>query len=225
MSATTPFVSLDPAALSQTDNYKLMIGAIVPRPIAFVSTVSPEGLLNVAPFSFFNGVCSNPPTLLFTTVRRSSDGQKKDTLTNIEATQEFVVNVVSEAMAVPMNQASAEYPPDVSEFDACGLTPAPSSHVRPAGVAESPVRMECRLLQVVHIGNDAPGSGDIVIGQIVAYHLRADVYAQGRVSLEALRPIGRLAGAAYCRVTDVFTLERPSIPSQAPSGSVTSVLR
>ena len=205
------YVTLDTKAMPFTQAYKLMIGSIVPRPIAWVSTMSPDGIPNLAPYSFFNGVCSNPPSLLFCPVRRGSDGKKKDTLNNIEANGEFVVNIVTEHNVNLMNQTSAEYPPEVSEFPAAGVTPLESMIVRPPRVAESPVHFECKVLEIVSVGNGSPGSGCVVIGEIVHFHALSNVYQDGRINLEALAPVARLAGSAYCPVREAFDVERPTL--------------
>ena len=155
-------MTIDPATIDTRTTYKLMIGMIVPRPIAFVSTVSAAGVLNLAPFSFFTGLGANPPAVCFCPSNRA-DGSHKDTLVNIEATGEFVVNMVSEAIAEQMNLTSGEYPPDVDEFALSGLTPTPSQAVKPPRVRESPAAMECRLLQVVRI-SPLPDGGNLVIG-------------------------------------------------------------
>lgn len=200
-------VTLDPKELSIKDTYKLLIGVVVPRPIAWVSSLSADGIRNLAPFSFFNGICSAPPTVCFSIMRR--EGNKKDTLTNIEATREFVVNVVDEAMADRMNLTSADFAPEVDEFVESGVTPVESLHVAPPRVGESPVQLECRLVQVVDVGH-APHVAGLVIGEILAFHLREDVYlGDGRVDPEALRAIGRMAGADYCRTRDRFSMLRP----------------
>jgi flavin reductase (DIM6/NTAB) family NADH-FMN oxidoreductase RutF len=203
------FIAIDPAQNSQQDNYKLIIGSIVPRPIAFVSSQSPEGILNLAPFSFFNGVCSNPPTVLFCPMIRGSDGHKKDTLLNIEATGEYVVNIVNETIVSPMNETAAEVPPEINEFELSGLTPVPSMVVKPPGVLESPIRMECKLQQVIYIGDGSVGSGSVVLGTVVQFHVREDLYHSGRIETTELKPVARLAGAAYCPVRDTFELKRP----------------
>lgn len=208
------FKTLDAGDLSQKELYKLLIGCILPRPIGFVSTQSVEGQLNLAPFSFFTGVCSTPPTLLFCPTAKGPEGnEKKDTLANVEATGEFVVNVVSEPIVQPMVQTSAEYPLGVSEFLESGLTPSVSVKVKPPGVLESPIRMECILNQVVRVG-EGPGSGNIVIGTIVYFHIREDLYDNGRVDTLKLQPVGRLAGASYTAVRDLFDIPRPSLPPQ-----------
>ncbi|WP_373533529.1 flavin reductase family protein [Vampirovibrio sp.] len=204
------FITLDPAENSTQDNYKLLIGSVVPRPIAFVSTQSPQGQLNLAPYSFFTGVCSNPPTILFCPMVRGSDGQKKDTLLNIEATGEFVVNVVNEAIVSQMNQTAAELPHGVSEFTEAGLTPTPSIIVKPPRVLESPLSMECKLQQVVYVGDGSLGSGSVVMGTVVRFHVREDLYHAGRIDTALMQPVARLAGAAYCPVRDMFEVQRPS---------------
>lgn len=197
--------------ISQKDHYKLLIGCVVPRPIAFVSTCSPEGVTNIAPFSFFNAVASNPPSIVFSVTRRGSDGEKKDTLKNIEATSEFVVSVVTEHNVVLANQASAEYPTDRSEFAATGLTPLPSTLVKPPRLAQSPVNMECKLLQLVPVGDGSLGSSTLVIGEIVCYHLAPEMVHEGRMDIAQLKPVSRLAGSAYAPVRDIFDLPRPVI--------------
>ena len=148
---------------------RVLTGVVVPRPIAFVSSISAEGLINLAPYSFFNAVAYYPPTLVFSSSRFAAD-KRKDTLSNIEATGEYVVNVVVDDIAEAMNRTAAEYPADVSEFDIAGLTPVPSTVVKPPRVAESPVNMECRLQQIVPIGQGHHQHG-LVIGQIVLMHI------------------------------------------------------
>ncbi|MFZ5816355.1 MAG: flavin reductase family protein [Bacillota bacterium] len=200
---------IDPSTLPWREAYKLMIGAIVPRPIALVSTVSPEGVPNLAPFSFFTAVSADPMVLCFSPMRRGVDGRKKDTLVNIEATGEFVINIVSERFAAQMNATSQSFPPEVDEFAASGLTPAGSALVRVPRVAESLVSYECTLLQVVEVGGDRPGSGAVVLGTVQRIHVADEIYEAGRINLDLLQPIGRLSGNDYVRCTDRFTMERP----------------
>ena len=203
-------ISINIKEIPFQDRYKLLIGSIVPRPIGFVSTVSPKGIYNLAPFSFFNGVCSEPMTVLFCPVIRGSDGQEKDTLKNIKATKEFVINIVSEEIAEKMNQCSAEYPYGVDEFKESGLTPTLPKVVKPPLVKEAKINMECKLLQLVEIGNK-PGGGTVVIGEVVYFHAGEDIYQDGKIILNKLKPVGRLGGTEYCRVTDNFSLPRPVI--------------
>jgi flavin reductase (DIM6/NTAB) family NADH-FMN oxidoreductase RutF len=199
---------VDPGATDTRDVYKLMIGAIVPRPIAFVSTLSADGVPNLAPFSFFTGVSANPPVIAFSPMIRSSDGRKKDTLNNIEATREFVVNVVSEEFAEKMNMCSEEFPPEVDEFKISGLTPVPSDLVKPARVRESHINMECRLVEVVHV-SPKPLGGSIVLGEVVRFHVDEALIENFRIDPDKLRAFGRMGGNSYARTTDRFELIRP----------------
>lgn len=199
------------ADLEWTTLYKLLIGAVVPRPIGWVSSVNEQGASNLAPFSFFNAVCANPPLLLFCPMIRSRDGAHKDTLRNVRTSGEFVINIVSEDLAQAMNISATEFPPDVNEFQAAGLTAAPSVRVKPPRVAESRVHFECRVEQILEFG-DQPGAGSVVIGRILHVHVDESVLFDGdKIDLLALKPIGRLAGSSYTRVTDIFDLvRRPS---------------
>ena len=204
----------DPATLPWKSVYKLLIGSILPRPIGWISTVDAAGLTNLAPFSFFNAVASRPPTVVFCPTIREFDAGPKDTLRNVRTTGEFVVNIVTEALADAMNISSTEFPPEVDEFRAAGLTPAASAVVSPPRVAESPIHYECRVHQIVDIGSE-PGGGSLVLGRIVHLHVDPSVLLQDdKIDLSVLRPIGRLSGAGYCRVSDRFEMKRP--PSQIP---------
>ena len=205
-------LTFDPALEPQRQIYKLMTGIIVPRPVALVSTVDAGGAANLAPFSFFSGVGSAPPTVLFCPVLRaagsSRDAQRKDTLRNVEETREFVVNVVSEAISVQANHTAAEVAPDVDEFQLTGLTPLASQVVRPPRVAESPAQMECRLLQVIYTSH-APGGGVIVLGEVVRFHVREDLVRDFRVDPAGLDALGRMAGNTWVRTHDRIDLIRP----------------
>jgi len=198
----------NPENLTVTENHRLMIGSIVPRPIALVSTISEEGILNLAPFSFFTGITTAPPTICFAPARRGVAAEKKDTLVNIEKTREFVVNVVSEEIAPAMNESAVEFPPEVDEFQECGLTPAEALIVRPPRVAESPISLECRLLQIIEVGKGGPGSGYLVIGEIVMYHIQDKFLKNGRIDVHEMKPVGRLAGQDYTKLGEIFSLER-----------------
>jgi flavin reductase (DIM6/NTAB) family NADH-FMN oxidoreductase RutF len=204
-------IELDPKEMAINERYKILIGSVVPRPIAFVSTCNADGKTNLAPFSYFNVVCTDPPTLLFCPNIRGTDGQKKDTLRNIEEIGEFVINIVTEDIVEQMNQTAGEYPPEVSEFEISGLTPEPSSIVKPPKVKESPIQFECKLQQVIPVGSGNVGSGFIVLGTIVRFHLREDVYQNGHVLIEQLKPVARLAGNTYCPVHDIFEIARPTV--------------
>lgn len=202
---------VDPAVAKPADVYKLMVGAIVPRPIAFVSTLSPEGIRNLAPFSFFTGISANPPVICFSPMIRGSDGARKDTLHNIERTREFVVNVVSEDFIGPMNICSTEFLPDVDEFEASGLTPVPSDLVKPPRVKESRIHMECKLIQIVDV-SPKPLGGSIVLGEVLRFHIADEIVDNFRIDPDKLRPVGRMGGPTYTRTTDRFDLERPKRP-------------
>jgi flavin reductase (DIM6/NTAB) family NADH-FMN oxidoreductase RutF len=203
---------IDPAATAVPNVYKLMIGVIVPRPIAFVSSISVDGIPNLAPFSFFTAISANPPVVCFAPMIRPGAvaGTHKDTLENIEATREFVVNIVSEDFAAQMNICSGDYPPEVDEFAISGLTPVASDLVKPDRVAESKVNMECRLVQVVHV-SPKPLGGSLVLGEVLRFHVADELFEDFRINPDALRPIGRMSGPTYTRTTDRFNLERPKI--------------
>ena len=201
-------LGFDPADHAFGDIYKLMIGSIVPRPIAFVSTVDELGVRNLAPFSFFTAVCPDPPTVLFCPSVRPSTKGRKDTLRNVLATREFVINIVSEEIAGQMNQCAAEVGPEVDEFELSGLTAVPGELVRAPRVAESPVQMECKLREVVTI-SDQVGGGSIVIGEVVRFHIRAGIVDSYRIDPNKLKAIGRMGGPSYCRTLDRFEMERP----------------
>jgi flavin reductase (DIM6/NTAB) family NADH-FMN oxidoreductase RutF len=191
--------------------YKLMIGSIVPRPIGWISSLDPEGRPNLAPYSFFNAVCPKPPTVLFCPQIRGSDGHPKDTLHNVRATGEFVVNIVSEAIAEAMNATSAEVAHGVDEFSLAGLTAVASKVVSPPRVGESVVHYECRVTQIVEI-SDQPGGGSIVIGEVLHIHVDDSVLiGTDKIDPDKLQAIGRLAGTTYTRTTDLFDMIRPQV--------------
>ena len=190
------------------DIYKLLIGTVVPRPIAFVSTVNADGVVNLAPFSAFNFVCSNPPTLIFS-ITPTPEGNTKDTLRNIEANGEFVVNSANEWIAEPLVHCAAAYPFGTSELEKCGLTAVPSQKVRPPRVKECAAQFECVLHSTIKIGDGTPGSATIVIGRIVLFHYAEGVLVEGKINIEKLKPIARLGGTNYTNLRDIFSLEIP----------------
>jgi flavin reductase (DIM6/NTAB) family NADH-FMN oxidoreductase RutF len=188
--------------------YQALVSVVTPRPIAWVTTIDLHGRVNLAPYSFFNVFSANPPVVVFSPGLRR-DGSKKDTLLNVEATGEFVLNAAVELLAEHMNLSSMEVAHGESEVELTGLTTLPSAQVRPPRVAESPVALECRLLQVIPLGEEA-GAGNLVIGRVVAIHVDDSVLGpDGLVDPTKLRTIGRLGGDDYCRTADVFRLERP----------------
>ena len=191
---------IDPARLEGREPYFLITSLVVPRPIAWVSSVSADGVLNVAPHSYFNAISSNPWIVHFT-----STGEK-DTLRNARATGEFVVNIVTRELVEEMNFTSADFPPGESEFEWAGLEPAASTRVRPPRVARARVAFECRVNEVVSKGN-----GHMVFGDVLVAHVDEALFVDGRVDPQLLRPVGRLGGALYTDASgDVFKLPRPT---------------
>ena len=197
---------IDPSTTEPINCYKLMIGSITPRPIAFVSSVSASGIYNLAPFSFFTAVSANPPVIGFSpmVVR---DGLRRDTRNNIEACGEFVVNIVSEEFAEQMNATAVDVPPDVDEFELSGLTPIPSEVVAAPRVKEAHISMECKLLQVVDISQKVFG-GAFVIGEVIRFHVDDALIDNFRIDPDKLATIGRMGGNTYTRTTDRFDMER-----------------
>ncbi|HEX3448339.1 MAG TPA: flavin reductase family protein [Isosphaeraceae bacterium] len=188
--------------------YRALVGVVTPRPIAWVTTVDGQGRVNLAPFSFFNAFGANPPVVVFSpTLRR--DGTRKDTLKNLDAVGEFVVNAAVESLAEQVNATSKELPPGQSEADFAGLTLEQSSKVRPPRVAESPVHLECRVCQIMSIG-DGPVAANLVIGEVLLIHVADSVLDPGgAVDPKKLRTIARLGGDFYCRSTELFEMVRP----------------
>jgi flavin reductase (DIM6/NTAB) family NADH-FMN oxidoreductase RutF len=187
-----------------------MIGSIVPRPIAFVSTRSPTGIGNLAPYSFFNGVSSNPPCLVIA-IGPKADGSKKDTLINIEASKEFVVNIASEEIAEPLVHCAATYPYGVDEMEKVGLTPLSATQVAASRVAECALHLECSLYNLIPIGDGGPGSTNLVIGRIEVLHVADEVFTNGRIDPNALRPLARLGGISYASLGDIIEIPVPDV--------------
>ncbi len=197
---------MNPEEHTPGDFYRFMISVIVPRPIAFISTVGASGALNVAPFSYFCAITNRPPLVGISI--NSRRGQPKDTLRNIRQTGEFVINIVDEPLATRMVQTSGEWPEDVDEFQLTGLTPAPSERVKPPRVAESPVNLECRLYREIELGDTT-----FVVGEILRGHVADSVVTDGKVDTLKLRVVGRLGGDGYIVVDDVLHLPRPKVGS------------
>jgi flavin reductase (DIM6/NTAB) family NADH-FMN oxidoreductase RutF len=199
---------IDVASADVVDVYRAVVGIVTPRPIAWVTTVDGHGRVNLAPFSFFNAFGANPPVVVFSpTLRRN--GSKKDTLLNLEAVPEFVLNAAVEELAERMNLTAKELPPGECEAEFAGLTLEPSTMVRPPRVAEAPVHLECRVLQIIAIG-DGPIAANLVIGQVLLIHVADQVLdAHGQVDPRKLKTIARLGADHYCRSTDLFEMKRP----------------
>ncbi|MFC1963912.1 flavin reductase family protein [Chloroflexota bacterium] len=200
-------MKIDPSSLDWRGTHHLMMGALVPRPIAFVSTVNADGINNLAPFSCFAPICQKP-TLFNFSISTTRDGRRKDTINNIEATWEFVLNVVTEDIAEQMNQASYPYSPEVDEFEKCRLTPVKADLVKPPMVGESPVNIECRVRQVLEFGEGVRRT-HMVIGEVLRVHVRDELYVEGRIQPSKLKAVGRLGEDYYCYVRDIFEMKRP----------------
>ena len=196
---------LDPESLPPAAVYRFMIGVVVPRPIAFVSTVGATGDLNVAPFSYFNVITNRPPLLGISINPRG--GEPKDTLRNILDTGDFVINLVDEALGARAVEASGDWPAEVDEYELTRLTPVPSDRVKSPRVGESPVSLECTLHRVIELG-----STHFVVGEMVRAHVKEEVLTDGEVDPHKLRPVGRLGGDGYAVVRDVIHLPRPRVP-------------
>lgn len=202
-------MEINPQDLPDGEVYKLLTASIVPRPIAWVSTVDEKGNPNLAPFSFFNAVCALPPTVIFCPGIRRSDKEQKDSYYNVRATGEFVINFTNQATAQAMNITAVEAPSEVNEFERANLTPLASKIVKAPRVKESPISFECKLNQIVTISNEV-GGGHIVIGTVVYMHFDEAIMLEGnKIDMRAYQPIGRLVGNDYTNVTDIFSMVRP----------------
>ncbi len=190
------------------DNYKLLIGSVLPRPIAVISTLNKDGTNNIAPFSFFNGVCSKPMIISFCPVLRTSTGEKKDTLINIEREKEFVVNFVTEPFMDKINLTSEELPYGQDEFAHAGLTPVDSIKVKARRMKESPIQFECVLRDILQYGDGSPGTGFLVTGEVVYAHADKNLYKDGKVDTDIFKPVGRGAGTDWILTNNRVQLER-----------------
>jgi len=204
---------INPQTLNNKERYKLIIGSIVPRPIAWVSTMDKAGNLNLAPFSYFTAVSTNPMTLLFCPGWSSVRGRMKDTLNNVRETGEFVINIVDEETKEAMNLSATEFEAGISEFEWAGVTPTPSSSIQTPRVAESPIAFECKLQQIVVV-HEGPGGGAAVFGEVQSIYIRDSVYENGYILPEQLQPIGRLAGSTYAHINDLFEMHRVPPPER-----------
>jgi flavin reductase (DIM6/NTAB) family NADH-FMN oxidoreductase RutF len=211
-------VTIKPKDHDYNEVYKLMIGVVVPRPIAFVSSVDAKGIFNLAPFSYFTICGSNPPFAVFSPAHRGPDQPLKDTLRNVRETGGFVVNIVSEDFLSQMNMTAADYPPEMDEFAISGLIPVPSERIKAPRVKESPVQMECTLKDVITL-SDKPGGGSLVIGEIILIHIAKTVLVDPEKSIfkidpDKLKAVGRMGGPTYTRTRDRIDLQRPKWPPE-----------
>ncbi|MDP9350819.1 MAG: flavin reductase family protein [Chloroflexota bacterium] len=199
----------DPAQMDMEGVYKMLTGLVVPRPIAWVSSRSPEGVNNLAPFSFFAAITPSPPHIAISIGER--EGTTKDTLRNLQAAGDFVVNTVSADVVEAMNTTSGDWPAEVSEFDAAGLTAIPSDLVSAPRIEEAVANMECVVRQILPVGGP-PYGAHLVIAEVVRFHVRDGlVLERGRIDLHALRAVGRLAGSTYASTDAQYDLPRPVI--------------
>jgi flavin reductase (DIM6/NTAB) family NADH-FMN oxidoreductase RutF len=209
-------MNLIPSQISHSELYGIILNSIAPRPIAWVSTLSASGQPNLAPFSFFNAVCIDPPLLAFAPGLRqpkqtsSPHGEPKDTLRNVRETKEFVVNIVTYDLLQQMNVTSGEYDPSINEFELAKVRPVPSKLVRPARVAESPVSFECKLHQILDF-SPAPTSSSLVIGKVVAIHVDDAHIKNGKLDRNSLDLVGRMGGIQYSRTTNRIELARSKV--------------
>lgn len=201
---------LDPKQLTPRENYKLLIGSVLPRPIAFVTSMNESGVVNAAPFSFYTVVSTSPPMIGFT-VNRKPGNIQKDTAHNIQLNGEFVVHVVDETNVAMVNDTATEFPSEVSEVEAVGFTLEPSEIVRVPKIRESKVQIECKLHQMIPMGGtlDAPNS-DFIVGEIVQFHVQDNLLSNGRINTDQLQPVGRLAGLSYGNIGETYEMPRKS---------------
>lgn len=197
-----------PDAHEDIDIYKLLIGLVVPRPIGWIGSRSSAGVNNLAPFSFFNAVAASPPTVIFSTIR--AHGHRKDTLSNVEETGVFSVNVVTEEVMEAMNKTSGTYDPSVDEFEVAGLTVVEGVTVDTPMVGEAKANFECVLSQVVPIGDTGRMAASIVVGEVVRLHVAEELLDGTRIDQQSLKAVGRMGGPLYARTGDTFSLQRPT---------------
>lgn len=201
-------LKFDPHELSERQNYKFLIGTIIPRPIAFITSVAEDGTINGAPFSYFNIVSSNPPMISVAIQRKNC--LPKDTARNIKQKGEFVVHIVDDQNVEKINMTAATLPPNESEIEKAELTLVASDKISVPGIKESKVRFECVLVDTIELGEKGNVETDLIIGKIVLLHIDEEIYFEnGRINHEKLEAVSRLAGHHYAKIGEVFTLERP----------------
>jgi flavin reductase (DIM6/NTAB) family NADH-FMN oxidoreductase RutF len=200
-------MQFNPQDLEQTAIYKLLTGIVIPRPIGWISTISEDGINNLAPFSYFNAVGDDPPHVMFSTVH--SNNSNKDTLNNVLATKQFVVNMVTEDLVEQMNLTSQPIAANESEFELAGLTPIASSLVKPPRVKECKITMECEMVHHYKLENSKTGGATIVIGKIVLFHIDESVLLENyKINIETYKPVARLAGSNYSKLGEIFSIKR-----------------
>ena len=203
--------TFDPAQLSIPERHQLILGTVAPRPIAFASTIDNEGRTNLAPYSFFNAFSSNPPTLVFSSNRRAKGNTTKDTLHNVEANGEVVINIMSYEYVRQLALASIEYPADVSEFDKAGFTPVPSELVKPFRVKEAIAQFECKVRDIIALGEEG-GAGNLIICNVVLMHFAEYIFdEEGKINPQKTDQVARMGRAFYNRAhgENIFSLYQP----------------
>ena len=203
--------SIDPAELETKEVHKILLSSIAPRPIAFVSTIDAKGSVNLSPFSYFNVFSSNPPILIFSPSRRVRDNTTKHTLENAKETKEVVINIVNHSIVEQMSKSSREYDKGVNEFLETGLTQVPSLKVKPPRVLESPISFECKVDNIVSLG-DSGGAGQLIIAKVVQIHINKDYLdSEGGIDSEKLDLVARMGGDWYTRVNkdSMFKIPKP----------------
>ena len=200
-------MEFNPDTLETKEIYKLLTGSIIPRPIAWVSTINEIGINNLAPFSYFNMVGDDPPHVMFST--RRDNNSNKDTLNNILSIKQFVVNMVTEALAEQMNSSAQAVAPEVDEFEMVGVTPIPSSVVKPMRVKESPIQFECEMVHHYFLEDHKQGGACVIIGRVVRMHFDESVLLEDyKINMKTYKPIARLAGSNYSKIGEVFSIKR-----------------
>ncbi|HWL13547.1 MAG TPA: flavin reductase family protein [Ureibacillus sp.] len=201
-------ISLNPSTMTEREVFKILKGTIIPRPIAFVTTMSNEKIVNGAPFSYFNIVAPNPPMISLAIQREG--GQIKDTAKNIELNREFVVHIVDRDNVSKVNETAASLPYNESELELAQMTQVPSELISVPGIKEAKVRMECKLVKAIPLETDGKVVCDLVIGEVVQFHLNEEIYEEnGRINAEKLNPVSRLAGSEYAKIGELFSIKRP----------------
>ena len=200
-------MEFDPENLEQSAIYKLLTGAVIPRPIGWISSISEDGINNLAPFSFFNAIGDDPPHVMFSTVR--GNNTNKDTLNNVLSTKQFVVNMVTEELVEQMNMTSQSIPSDESEFELAGLTPIASVKVKPMRVKESPITFECELVHHYSLENHKFGGATMIVGKIIMMHIDESVLLDNyKINMDTYKPVARLAGSNYSKIGEIFSIKR-----------------
>jgi flavin reductase (DIM6/NTAB) family NADH-FMN oxidoreductase RutF len=200
-------MEFDPENLEQSAIYKLLTGAVIPRPIGWISSISEDGINNLAPFSFFNAIGDDPPHVMFSTVR--GNNTNKDTLNNVLSTKQFVVNMVTEELVEQMNMTSQSIPSNESEFELAGLTPIASVKVKPMRVKESPITFECELVHHYSLENHKFGGATMIVGKIIMMHIDESVLLDNyKINMDTYKPVARLAGSNYSKIGEIFSIKR-----------------